>query len=79
MMVKLGRYADATAMLEEVVKANPDYVPALILLGDLYNSQKNVDKAIAIYEKVIKISPDNKDAALFLGVLYLSKGETQKA
>src|SRR5208283_3367814 len=29
MMVKLGRYDEATALLEEVVKTNPEYVPAL--------------------------------------------------
>ena len=50
-------------MTEETVKANPDYVPALMLLGELYNSQKNTDKAIKIFEKVVKL--DNTQAEAY--------------
>ena len=49
-LLRSGKIPDAIAMTEETVKANPDYVPALMLLGELYNSQKNTDKAIRIFE-----------------------------
>ena len=48
--LKTGKAQEATAMAEEVVKANPNYIPALLLLGQLYNSQQRTDEAIAIYE-----------------------------
>ncbi|MBI3593210.1 MAG: tetratricopeptide repeat protein, partial [Nitrospirae bacterium] len=79
MLIKLERLPEALSRLEEVVKANPDYVPALMLLGELYNVQKKVDDAIRIFERVLKIEPDRNEAGIFLGVLYLSKGDTRKA
>ena len=43
-------------MAEERVKTDPDYVPALMLLGELYNSQKRSEDSIKIYERILVIS-----------------------
>ncbi|MCI0469801.1 MAG: tetratricopeptide repeat protein [Nitrospirae bacterium] len=79
MLVKLGRINEALPALEDVVRNHPDYLPALTLLGELYNSQKRVDDAIRIFEKIIKIKPEGIRSSVFLGVLYISKDEKDRA
>ena len=78
-LLRAGKVSEAMSLAEEVVKKEPDYIPALMLLGELYNSQKRSEESIKMYERVLKIKPDQREAALFLGLLYASVKEYDKA
>ena len=79
MLLRTGEVKEATVLAEEILENNPDYVPALMLLGELYNSQKKTDEAIKIYQEVLELQPENEEASLFLSVLYVSLKEYDKA
>ena len=72
-LLRTGKVKTATEKIEEVIKAYPDYLPALRLLGELYNGQKKTADAIRIYEKIARIDPNDVEAQLLLGVLYASE------
>ncbi|MCK7502776.1 MAG: tetratricopeptide repeat protein [Desulfobacterales bacterium] len=59
--------SDAVAGLEKVLQETSDHIPALMLLAELYGSQKKLDEAIPLYEKVIAKDPERIDARLHLG------------
>jgi tetratricopeptide (TPR) repeat protein len=65
--LRMGRIGEAINTVEDVIKKEPDYIPALKLLGQLYSSQKRLDDAIAMYERVLKIDPSQEDVYLFIG------------
>jgi tetratricopeptide (TPR) repeat protein len=50
-----GRVAEAVRVGNEVAKNFPDFAPAHHLLGDIYCSEGDLDKAIAQYEKSLEI------------------------
>jgi len=79
MLVKLGKIPEAISTFESIIRETPDYVPAMIYLAELYNSQKRVDDAIGMYERALKVQPDKTEALVSLGVLYASKREFDKA
>jgi len=72
-LLRTGKVKSATEKIEEVTKNYPDYLPALRLLGQLYNGRKKTDDAIRIYEKIVRIDPNDAEAHLLLGVLYASE------
>jgi len=77
--LRAGRVQDAIKTMEDVVRSDGTYVPALMLLAQMYNSQKRLDEAISLYEKVIKIDPSVSDAYLFLGYsMPRSRGMTMR-
>src|SRR4030042_2161854 len=79
MLLRTGKVADSISLAEEIIKTEPDYIPALMLLGELYNSQKRPEESIKMYEKVLKIQPDNQEASLFISTLYANQQEYEEA
>ena len=63
-LLQLGRYKEATDNLLNVVKANPNDVESLYLLGALYEEQKNSDEAKKYFQKCRTIDPKFLKAAL---------------
>lgn len=51
--LRKGDIQKAVSLAEDVLKAKPGYIPGLILLGEIYNSQKNTDSAIKAFRKVL--------------------------
>src|SRR4030042_182783 len=51
MLLRTGKVTEAISLTEESIKTEPDYIPALMLLGELYNSQKRSEESKKIYEK----------------------------
>jgi tetratricopeptide (TPR) repeat protein len=78
-LVRTGKMTDAISLLENIITTEPDYVPALMLLGELYNSQKKFEESIRLYTRVLEIQPDNQEAALFLATLYANRKEYDRA
>jgi len=44
MLLRTGRITEATSLAEDVVRTEPDYVPALLLLKELYGSKKRPEE-----------------------------------
>ena len=55
----LGRNDEAAAELARALVRNPDYVPALLNLGNLEEDMGERDRAKICYERALKIDPDN--------------------
>ena len=53
---------DAAESFQKALAADPNYVDALISLGDLYRTQGMISRAQACYEDVLKINGENSEA-----------------
>jgi len=81
MYAKSQRIRDAVAEAQQVVKLDPDNVPARRLLARIYvrtlgdtnagaNQQENLARAIEQFQAILKIQPDDAFSALWLARLY---------
>ena len=50
-----------------------------MLLGGLYSSTKNYDKAVSIYEGILKQDPQDYEVMLYLGAIYSEQKNYKKA
>lgn len=60
-------FAEAQEMLEKYIQADPQNGQLYYVLGVLYDSQENVDKAVENYKKAIELNPENAQAQLQYG------------
>jgi tetratricopeptide (TPR) repeat protein len=60
---------DAAESFQMALSINPDFVDALISLGDLYKSEGLTSRAQTCYEDALKISPENPQAKSRLAAL----------
>lgn len=68
--LELGKFAEARADLEQIVKLSPNSAAALTNLAKVSAAQKNFSEAAALYEKALTIDKENFDAlAGLVGVL----------
>ena len=74
-LVKKGAYADALALLDKVVKADPANADAFNYLGYSHRKLGNFDEALKNYQAALKIKPKHKGANEYLGELYLQMGQ----
>lgn len=77
--VKLGMLTEALELAEESVQKDDKLVSAKLLLGGLYSSFKQYNKAIQQYEKILKIEPDNTEAPLYLGAVFAEQKQYEKS
>lgn len=78
-MVNDGKYDEAIAELEAMLKENKKDADVLSLLGYSYRKQQQFDKAQEYYNRALSIKPKHKAANEYLGQLYLEIGELDKA
>lgn len=69
-----GDKTAAKEHFEEVLKIDPNNVPALMAVAGIYYEQRDIDAAIEKYEKVIEIHPQHLDAHFRLSTAYLDRG-----
>jgi tetratricopeptide (TPR) repeat protein len=69
----------ALSLAEDAVKADPNYVPALELIGNIYNKQKRTADAIDIFKKIRVIDPENDEVSVSLGRLYYNNDMNDEA
>jgi tetratricopeptide (TPR) repeat protein len=74
-----GRFDEARAIFEEVVKQEPNSAPALAALGRLHLQRFEDDAAIPLLERAIKLNPADAESTYQLGVLYDRNGRTGEA
>jgi tetratricopeptide (TPR) repeat protein len=60
----------ASARVAEILKAEPDYAPALMVLGVIHEHDADATVAAAAYEKILARYPDFAPAQRQLAILY---------
>lgn len=71
---KAGMWDEAAAILEDGLKASPNFIIAMVALGRVYEQLNHPAKAITILEEAIKLSPENFRAHRTLAKIYMSQG-----
>jgi tetratricopeptide (TPR) repeat protein len=82
-----GRYGEAIAAYQAVLKRDPDNVDALTHMGLIAavaargeHGPEMVDRALGLFDRALKLSPDYPPALLYRGqVLYEAKKDTAGA
>ncbi len=67
--------ADAVNEFTQIVKAQPEFVPAYVRLGQSLLSNNDVDLSIKAFSKAIKLDVDDANAHYHLGVAYFYKAD----
>ena len=76
---KAGMWDEATAVLEEGLKAYPNFITAMVALGRVYDQTNQQVKAIAILEEAVRLSPENLRAHRTLAKIYAAQGQQDAA
>ena len=72
-LILLGRTSEALPQLEELEKTNKTSVPLLTLLGQVYQEQKQNEKALAIYDRLISLLEKNSQNKPLV-MAYVNRG-----
>lgn len=78
-LMERGMKEKAVAKLQEILKLDPGFCDAHILLGHTFLDDGKVDEAIAEFTYVIKCDPTSNDAKVGLGMAHAKKGDADKA
>lgn len=78
-LMERGMKDKAVAKLQEILKIDPGFCDAHILLGHVYLEDGKIDEAVKEFEYVMKCDPTSNDAKVGLGMAHAKKGETDKA
>jgi len=71
-----GRFAEAKTLFQEVLRLNPDAVPAITALGRLELLDHNDAEAIRLLERALQLNPSDAESTYQLGVLYDRNGRS---
>ncbi len=74
-----NNYKSAQQLLENAVELSPDNKWYYMLLGDLYQQNKNIPKSIEIYESLVLKYPDNEEYIYVLAQLYSNNQQLEEA
>ncbi|WP_164935735.1 tetratricopeptide repeat protein [Bradyrhizobium guangzhouense] len=74
-----GRYAETEALCREVLKALPDHVDALHLLGMCAHDGRRLEEAQQLLERVIALDPRLHDAHNNLATVHFDLGNYEEA
>jgi tetratricopeptide (TPR) repeat protein len=72
-------YRGAIAILNDVIKANPNNADALNLMGFCLRKTGQADLALQYYNKALALMPKHLGANEYLGELYVELGQMDKA
>jgi tetratricopeptide (TPR) repeat protein len=73
--------ASSSSRVQDILKSQPDYVPALMVMGAIEDRKPDVRAAEQVYEKVLSLYPDFGPAKRQLAILYAANQpvDNQKA
>lgn len=74
-----GRTAEAEALYQMVLEAEPLHVQALSMLGMILMDSQQMDEAQALFDRLLIIDPENPHALHNLGRLMQIRGNDQEA
>ena len=78
-LINTNRQNEAINILKKILEKNPDYLDALINLGNIYNDLKQYDKAEHYFNEVIKINPDDKNILNIFATILIHLSKFDKA
>jgi len=70
---------EATGVLENELKVNPQCIMAMVSLGRAYDQLNQSVKTVAIFEEAVKFSPENLRAHRTLTKIYAAQGVKEAA
>ena len=73
--VSTGEDKEARELLQESLKKDARYVPALVALGNLYSDTGDFDRADEAYRKALAIAPEHPRAVLGRALLRIDRGQ----
>lgn len=76
---KAGMWQEAAAVLEDGLKAYPNFITAMVALGRVYDQLNQPIKAKALLEEAVKLSPENIRAHRTLAKIYAAEGTADSA
>lgn len=77
---KAGDHHGAAALLEEIMRREPEQVQVIVNLANLYlRDLGEPAKALSLYEQALALDPHRASTHVNLGVYYLRMGERVKA
>ncbi|WP_167770620.1 tetratricopeptide repeat protein [Bradyrhizobium niftali] len=74
-----GKYAETEALCREILKALPDHVDAMHLLGMCAHDGRRLEEAQQLLERVIALDPRLHDAHNNLATVHFDLGDFQEA
>jgi putative PEP-CTERM system TPR-repeat lipoprotein len=74
-----GRYEDAKARAERVVKSDPKNIDAHILMGNAMAGLKDLETAVKQLQEAINLDPKQSKTYINLGVLHLARNKRDDA
>ncbi|MBI4970325.1 MAG: tetratricopeptide repeat protein [Candidatus Omnitrophica bacterium] len=74
-----GEFDQASQILDQCLKQNPQSAEVYFLKGNLFERQQKIDDAINAYQKAIEVDPDFTRSYYNLGVLLLVQDRAVKA
>jgi len=75
----LGRYDDAIARYESMMRIDPGNDALKRQLAETYSKAGRQDEAVALLESMHEVRPDDPDVSLVLAEMYVDRGEIAKA
>jgi class 3 adenylate cyclase/TolB-like protein/Tfp pilus assembly protein PilF len=66
-------------LFNKALENDPDFVRAIIGIGQFFSQRENIDSAFFFAEKALKLNPDIAESNLFMGGLKRSIGEYDEA
>jgi tetratricopeptide (TPR) repeat protein len=73
--VSTGEDKEARDLLQDAIKKDARYVPALVALGNLYSDTGDFDRADEAYRKALAIAPEHPRAVLGRALLRIDRGQ----
>lgn len=77
--LRLGRPWEAEEAINSALKIEPNYVPALLNLADLYRAQGKTQSVEPLLKKALKMAPDSAAAQHSLGLFFVRQKNYQAA
>jgi predicted Zn-dependent protease len=77
--VKAKQYRKAIAILEKVVRRDPNNVDAMNYLGYSHRQLGEFDKALVYYQAALRKNANHRGVNEYLGQLYLRTGKPKQA
>ncbi|MCK1424741.1 tetratricopeptide repeat protein [Bradyrhizobium sp. 180] len=74
-----GRYAETEALCREILKAIPDHVDSMHLLGMCAHDRRRLEEAQQLLERVIELDPRLHDAHNNLATVHFDLGDYEEA
>lgn len=78
-LVNRGKYDEAIAIFDEILKKNPNDISALYGRAEVFKIQKKYDEAVAIYDHVLKKYPEYESALTRKADIFVIQGKYEEA